>query len=668
MRTFRWTFALAVLLVCLFSFPSGALGGGSDDPERGSGTGNERILVKFKPEITVSVTVKVPQEYEGRVKETIPGIGAQVIEVEKGKGAASVAQYRLRPDVLYAEVDAVCTAAETPNDTYVGYQWAISKTQAPMAWEITRGSRGVKIAILDTGIDLDHPDLASKIVGGANFTTSVTLDDQHGHGTHVAGIAAAQTNNGLGVAGMGYESRLLNVKVLGDTGQGYMSWVAKGIIWAADNGANVISMSLGTTSPSSAVQDAINYAWNKGVVVVAAAGNNGSSTPFYPAYYSNCISVAATDSADRLASFSNRGDWVDVAAPGVSIYSTTRNGNYGYMSGTSMAAPHAAGLAALIFSAATDTNGNGRVNDEVRSLLEGGCDNLGLSGIGSGRINALKSLQGLSRAPATGSLAGRVTDATALTPIAGATVSCAGKSAVTDASGAYAIPDIPRGSYTASASAAGYLDQSLTVTIAGGQTSSADFALAPIPPATGSLAGRVTDATALTPIAGATVSCAGKSAVTDASGAYAIPDIPRGSYTASASAAGYLDQSLTVTIAGGQTSSADFALTPASTPNSKTMWVESLTLYVSSGNLWIRATAVGSEGPLSGVNVQIQLTRDGVATRSYIGTTDASGTARFALRNPPKGLYTVAVTNLTYKDYLWDSSSGVIASSYSVNK
>lgn len=481
MRGLKWMGVLIMLIViALVAFPAGVLGKG-DAHGPGSEMDGDRILVKFNPDVSPSEIAEIHRQNDGNVKEAIEGIDAQVVEVGKGQGIEKAKKYQLHAGVAYAEIDSVCEAVETPNDSYLRNQWAIEKVQAPAAWDITKGSSDVSIAILDTGIDLDQPDLAAKIVLSANFTGSATTDDTYGHGTHVAGIAAAQTNNALGVAGLGRDSSLMNGKVLGDDGQGYMSWVANGIIWAANNGASVISMSLGTTSSSSAVQDAVNYAWNKGVVVVAAAGNNGNTTPFYPAYYTNCIAVAATDSSDTLATFSNRGDWVDMAAPGVSIYSTTRGGNYGYMSGTSMASPNAAGLAGLIFAVATDTNGNGRLNDEVRTRLEGGCDAIGVTGIGSGRINALKSVQG-TPAPTTGSLSGKASDATTGNPITGATVTCAGKSATTDASGTYSILDIPQGSYTATASKTGYEASSLNITIGAGQNSAADFALAPVPP------------------------------------------------------------------------------------------------------------------------------------------------------------------------------------------
>ena len=252
----------------------------------------------------------------------IPGIDVQVVRVPAGAEQARVAAYQKNPNVLYAEVDGTYSAVGTftppPNDPYYSSQWQYNNTgqsggtpdadiDAPEAWAVTTGSSTTKIAILDTGIDQSHPDLKAKIVGNKNFSTSKTFDDKYGHGTHVAGSAAAITNNGIGVAGTCPDCSLLNVKVLGDNGSGNYSWIANGIIWAADNGAKVINMSLGGSVRLRTLSDAIDYAWSMGVVVVAAAGNSSTSQPFYPAAYPNVIAVAATDRNDAMASFSNYG-------------------------------------------------------------------------------------------------------------------------------------------------------------------------------------------------------------------------------------------------------------------------------------------------------------------------------------------------------------------------
>jgi thermitase len=213
--------------------------------------------------------------------------------------------------------------------------------------------------------------------------------------------AAAVTNNSLGVAGTGRNTRLYSVKVLDDNGSGYYSWIINGLYWAADNGAEVINLSLGGTSGSTALQQAVDYAWNKGAILTAAAGNNGSNSRLYPAYYSHTIAVAATGQNDLKASWSNYGSWVDVAAPGVNIISTTPDNNYTYLSGTSMAAAHAAGVAALIKAAFPALS-----NQQVRNRLEQTADKI--AGTGSywtfGRINAAAAVTSVSPPPSASSV------------------------------------------------------------------------------------------------------------------------------------------------------------------------------------------------------------------------------------------------------------------------
>jgi len=385
---------LAVAILLLSSFPAVAFGAKLNNPAAPSEFLAEQILVKFKPHVTLSEAAEIHRQLGGQAKETIPGIGVQVVIVPRGRAMAMAKTYSSNPRVAYAEPDIVAQVVGDPDDSYFVYQWDLTKVEAPQAWDVTTGSSSVNIAILDTGVDLDHPDLADKIVSNINFSSSPTVDDVHGHGTHVAGIAAAMTNNGIGVAGLGYISTIMNVKVMGDNGGGTYSAIASGIIWAVDNGAEIINMSLGGSGYSSTLEDAVNYAWSKGVVVVAAAGNDGSTSPIYPAYYTNCIAVASTDCHDARSSWSNYGDWVDVAAPGDGIWATLKNSSYGYKSGTSMASPHVAGLAGLVFTTVSDTNSDGKLNDEVRSRIEATCDDIGVTGIGYGRINAAQAVQG----------------------------------------------------------------------------------------------------------------------------------------------------------------------------------------------------------------------------------------------------------------------------------
>lgn len=279
-----------------------------------------------------------------------------------------------------------------PNDPYVWKQWALKQIEVPSLWQLTTGNSDTLIAILDTGIDANHEDLSGKIIADINFTDSPTSGDINGHGTHVTGIAAAIVNNNKGIAGIAPTSSLMNVKVANDYGMCQATTVARGVVWAVDNGASVVNISLEIKESSPELEEAIEYAWRHGALVVAAAGNEGSQSPTFPAYYENSVAVAATEERNMLAPLSNHGDWVDVAAPGFHIYSTLPNNDYGYKSGTSCAAAHVSGLAALIFSKVTDTNGNGRINDEVREVVEGSCRDIGVSGVGKGQVHAAISL------------------------------------------------------------------------------------------------------------------------------------------------------------------------------------------------------------------------------------------------------------------------------------
>jgi len=471
------------LLVSIVGFASPLSTVDAKDNNSAADSAADRLLVKFEPGMSGNDKAQVHSQVGGKVESIIPGIGVHVVTVPRGQGATKSAAYRLKKGVRHVELDTIVQVVELPDDPYFDSQWGMTKVQGPEAWDITQGSPGISIAILDTGIDMGHPDLADKIVSDVNFTDSPTSDyNGHNHGTHVAGIAAAITGNNIGVTGLGRDCSLMNVKVLGDSGYGYSSWIASGITWAADNGADVINLSLGGSSSLETVEDAVDYAWSKGVVVVAAAGNSGSSSPFYPAYYANCIAVGATDANDSLASFSNHGGWVDVAAPGSSTYSTLPDNQYGYKSGTSMASPHVAGLSSLVFSVATDANGNGRLNDEIRSIIEATCDDVGID-VAYGRINAYQAVQGFQSQP-TGQIAGVVTAVDTGNAISGATVSDGMRAAITDSGGYYCITSVPEGSYIVTASASGYEASSQSgVAVTSSNEASVNFVLAAESPA-----------------------------------------------------------------------------------------------------------------------------------------------------------------------------------------
>jgi len=272
-------------------------------------------------------------------------------------------------------------AAYSIDDGYLADRWGIGKIEAPRAWEITTGDQSVVVAVLDTGIDKDNQDLGDRVVAEVNLSNSPTSDDLYGHGTHMAGTIAAVAPG----------CRLMNVKVADDTGKCEPAVVAAGIIWAVDHGAKIINLSL-AMGESADLEEAVNYAWNCGAILVAAAGNKGTSKPSYPAYYENCLAVAGINENNSLALLSSYGDWVDVAAPGFNIYSELPGDQYGYKTGTSSAGAHVSGVAALVFSITEDTSSNGLFNDEVRWAIESSCTPIAVDGVGQGLVDAYRAV------------------------------------------------------------------------------------------------------------------------------------------------------------------------------------------------------------------------------------------------------------------------------------
>lgn len=295
----------------------------------------------------------------------------------------------------YAEYDVRANNAYSPNDPYYNnpsYVYGPQQIEAPAAWDKTLGDPNLIVAIVDTGVDPAHPEFAGRLLSGYDFVNedSDPRDDK-GHGTHVAGIAAAGINNGIGIAGIAGRSKILPVKVLNQDGSGWWSDVAAGVTWAVDQGAKVINMSLAGAYGSSSLLDALNYAVAHNVLVVASAGNDNTDQLLYPASYDQVLAVGATTSTGVRWSLSNYGPNVDVMAPGSSIYSSvwsaSAGSTYGFMSGTSMAAPHVAGVAALLFS----LNPNLSVAEVKQAILRTAAD-MGAPGVdplhGYGLINA----------------------------------------------------------------------------------------------------------------------------------------------------------------------------------------------------------------------------------------------------------------------------------------
>ncbi|MFD0586753.1 S8 family peptidase [Paenibacillus sp. GCM10027627] len=281
-----------------------------------------------------------------------------------------------------------------PNDAlYSQYQWNLPSIEAEKGWSVSKGNEGVIIAVLDTGVQSNHPDLKGRLVGGTNIVSKDQApEDDVGHGTHVSGIIGASVNNGEGVAGVSWFNKIMPVKVLDSSGAGSTYSVAQGIIWAVDHGAKVINMSLGNYAEADFLHDAIKYAYERDVVLIAASGNDNTERPGYPAAYPEVFAVGATNNKKEKASFSNYGDYIDVAAPGDSIASTYPGSQYAALSGTSMASPHVAALAGLIRSVNPELT-----NEEVMEIMRVTSRDLGQTGkdkyFGHGEIDVVQALK-----------------------------------------------------------------------------------------------------------------------------------------------------------------------------------------------------------------------------------------------------------------------------------
>ena len=375
-----------------------------------------RVIVKYAADATQAEQAAAERsvESEGQVDE-VKANGAKVLKV-KGDAAKAAAKLNRSGDVLYAEPDYILTATSVPNDPRFGELYGLHNSNdadldAPEGWDIAFGpgvfpSTGVRVAVVDTGIQSNHPDLAGKTVacagvnnfgflglfGGDPTIVSGKCNDDNDHGTHVSGTIAATTNNGIGVAGTAPPAQIASCKALSSSGSGSTTGVANCISWAAAQNVKVISMSLGGGS-STTLQSAVQRAYNggNGTLLVAAAGNDGNARLNYPAAYPEVVSVAATDSNDRRASFSNANADVEVAAAGVNVLSTLPGSTYGTLSGTSMATPHVAGVAAMIAYRYPALNAAG-----IRGRLTAGVDDLGTPGrdtsFGFGRVNLVKAL------------------------------------------------------------------------------------------------------------------------------------------------------------------------------------------------------------------------------------------------------------------------------------
>lgn len=517
------------------------------------------------------------------------------------------------PRVRSIELDGIVYAVDVELDN----TWGVKRIGAGTVHTSGNKGTGVKVAVIDSGVDYTHPDLLGRVAGGYDFVNSDTdpMDD-NGHGTHVAGTVAALDND-VGVVGVGPEVSIYALKVLNSSGSGYWSDVIAALDWAVTNGMQVTNNSYGSgQNPGGVVEAAFNNTEAAGLFHVAAAGNSGNpggkgNNVGYPARYASVVAVAATDQNDNRASFSSTGDAMELAAPGVSINSTKLGGGYIEFNGTSMASPHVAGTAALVIAAGiADANGNGRVNDEIRTTLNATADDLGIAGkdtwYGYGLVNAVAAVAVVVPPPSPDP-AVNVTLATDKSNyVSGTDITAIITAVVTDETGS-AISGLLSSAFITTLNATSVLVTFTETATPGTYTGNLDL--------------------------------------------FALAD---GTHTIK----------VTVTDTGSLsgTASASFTLGPA--PSEPTTAIVNSISYATSGGrnndryLNVTVAVVDDLGdPVSEASISITLSHNSGSSWSGTGTTGSNGTVTFTLKNAPFGCYATTVTDVTAAGLTWDGTT-----------
>ena len=489
------------IVVCLVSGLS--VWAGAEYPAKpGEQVVANQLIVRLKPGAIAGTLIAA--YLPGSQVQALDRDGHFLISVPAGIPNGVSTQLAANALVEYVEPNRLRhTMVAAPNDPDYPSSWWFQTVQALQAWSLlpgqyltaaTAGAGRVKVAVLDTGADCTHPDFIN--TGGSStdsaqggqlmFSSSrayvattigspvCTWQDDHGHGTHVTGILAAATSNAVGVSGLAYPVQVIEYKVLDSAGSGTDTVISQAIEDAADAGAQVVSMSLGGLGYSQTFQDAITYAWQRNTLVVAAAGNNASSSLFFPAGANHAIGVSATDSSNNLASFSNFGNAVHLAAPGVAILSTaptypdsTGWNNYVSLSGTSMSTPFVAAVAGLMAMSTPNATAQSilqRMEQTANSTTAGGGWG---QNFGFGIINASNAVAGTFRSAVNGAMAGQIVDSSG-SPVDGAQITVNSQTITTDFTGLYRFGTLPAGTYPVTVSATGFTTQSFNATVAPG--------------------------------------------------------------------------------------------------------------------------------------------------------------------------------------------------------
>jgi len=384
---------------------------------------SDQVLVKFKSDISIQTRIMTLSHFRSNAIRHIPQIDVYQVRIPSDLSVDEMlVLLQQNPDVEYAEPNPVCYTCVSPNDTLFQYQYALyndgqviggipgsptgklrADIKATEGWEETKGSDSIVVAVLDSGLDFDHPDMVDIAVSRGRDIVNDDDDalDDLGHGTYISSIIAANSNNGEGIAGITWNCKILPVKVIAEDGSGLYAWMIEAIIWAADQGAHVINMSIGGDATSQALEDALKYAYQKGVVIVASAGNDDGPVIYPAAYDDYVLAVAATDYNDNRTNWSNSGSQIDVAAPGERIIGcypvwalTGGTLPYVFGYGTSPSAAYVSGLAALIVSIKPWLTPN-----EVMDIIRYTADDINVTEhpgfdefIGHGRINMEKAV------------------------------------------------------------------------------------------------------------------------------------------------------------------------------------------------------------------------------------------------------------------------------------